>query len=272
MSPLPPSVVITGSTRGIGLGMAKAFLDLGCNVVVSGRGAARVTETVAALGATGDRSARTLGVPCDVARYEDVNALFRVARDRFGRVDVWINNAGTSNPQRAFSEQDPETIQAVVNANLLGTMFGARVAAKGMLEQGSGQIYNMEGFGSDGAIQPGMAAYGSTKRAVRYFTRALASELAKTPILVCTLSPGIVVTDLLVDVYRNGDPENFRRQRWLFNFIADPAEIVCPWLARAVLSNTRSGRHLAWMTVPKAMLRFFLPRYHRRDLFAAHGL
>ena len=261
------TVVVTGSTRGIGFGMATALLGMGCRVVITARAQAGVDEAAAQL-AKEHGADRILGLACDVASPRDVQALWDAAAARFGRVDVWINNAGTSNPQRAFVEQTTECITAVVGANLLGTMLGSRVALAGMTKQGSGQLYNMEGYGSDGSMQPGMALYGSTKRAVRYFTRALAREARGTPIQVCTLSPGIVVTDLLVSVYQAGDPENWRRSRRLFNIIADRVETVAPWLAREVLENRRSGAHIAWMTIPKAMTRFLRLSYLRRDLFA----
>jgi hypothetical protein len=88
-------------------------------------------------------------------------------------------------------------------------------------------------------------------------------------VIVGTASPGIVVTDLLVSVYEGGDADLWRSKRWLFNFIADPVDVVAPWLARRLLENERSGAHLAWMTVLKGALRFLNPRYHRRDLFRA---
>jgi NAD(P)-dependent dehydrogenase (short-subunit alcohol dehydrogenase family) len=176
--------------------------------------------------------------------------------------------AGTSNPQKAFAELTPATLDSVVRANLLGTMNGSRVALEGMLRRRAGALYNMEGYGSDGARSLGMSVYGSTKVAVRYLTRSLADETRGTGVQVCTLSPGVVPTELLVSVYAEGDRTRWARQQWLFKFIADPADIVCPWLADAVLANKRTDVRLAWMTVLKAIPRFFLPRYHRRKLFS----
>lgn len=264
----PSSIVITGGTKGIGLGMADAFLARGCSVTVGSRG----QEAVAgALRVLGDKHGpeRVAGRAVDVSEYTDTQSLWDLAVERFGRVDVWINNAGTSNPQLPLVEQTPEVIAAVARTNLLGTMNGSSVALRGMLEQGGGALYNMEGYGSDGERMIGMALYGSTKVAIRYFTRSLVDETRGGPVLVALLSPGVVVTDLLTSVYEQGDPERWRRARWLFKFIADPVEIVAPWLADAVLANRRTGVRLAWMTVPRAVLRFFNPRYHRRELFPA---
>lgn len=202
-----------------------------------------------------------------------MSALWEAARERFSRVDVWVNNAGTSNAQRAFVELPPSDITSVVGTNLVGVMNGSRVALAGMLEQSAaggrrGAIYNMEGFGADGARQRGMALYGSTKTALRYFTRSLVDETRDSGVVIGTASPGVVVTDLLVSVYEQGDPALWRSQRRLFNFIADPVDVVAPWLARRLIENDRPGAHLAWMTVLKGALRFLQPKYWRRDLFA----
>ena len=78
----------------------------------------------------------------------------------------------------------------------------------------------------------------------------------------------LVVTDLLVDVYKRGKPENWAKQKRLFELIADPVEDVAPWLVERVLAGPKHGEHVAWMTVPKAILRAFRPKYWRRNLFA----
>ena len=259
-------VVITGGTKGIGLGMAMALLARGCRVVVAGRGQASRNEAAAQLEAAAP--GRVAAVSCDVGSHAEVQALWDHAVARFGRVDIWVNNAGTTNVQRDFVDLAPGGLAPVVVTNLLGVVHGTHVAVRGMRAQGHGALYNMEGFGSDGSRQPGMALYGSTKTALRYLTRSVADELAGSPVIVARLSPGVVVTELLVQVYRDGDPAKWRRTRWLFKFIADPVEPVAAWLADAVLTNRRSGVLLAYMTVLRAIGRALRPSYHRRDLFA----
>ncbi len=85
----------------------------------------------------------------------------------------------------------------LIRTNLLGTIHGSRAAMRGMLAQGGGAIYNLEGWGSDGKRRGGLAVYGTSKCAIRYFTLALADEAAGTPVLVGTLSPGMMVTGFL---------------------------------------------------------------------------
>src|SRR5437868_1872544 len=93
-------IVITGSTRGIGLGMAREFLQRGQQVVISGRTPDSTANAVTQLSAS--YADRVVGQPCDVGDYAQVEALWDAAVARFGRVDIWINNAGTSHPSQNF--------------------------------------------------------------------------------------------------------------------------------------------------------------------------
>jgi NAD(P)-dependent dehydrogenase (short-subunit alcohol dehydrogenase family) len=120
------TVVITGSTRGIGHGLADSFLSLGCQVVVSGR--------------------TLYGVPCDVTDTEQLQALWDVAKDRFGRIDIWINNAGVGHPINDIWDLPIDQIHRVVDTNIKGMIFGSKIAIRGMLEQGGGSLYIMEGM------------------------------------------------------------------------------------------------------------------------------
>jgi short-subunit dehydrogenase len=148
-------------------------------------------------------------------------------------------------------------------------MHGTRIALDGMLARGRGQIFNVEGFGSDGMIRPGMAVYGSTKAATRYFTRSVARELEGTGVRIGTLMPGAVVTDMLVSQIADLDPDEQAAARRRYNIIGDAVDTVAPWLADRVLTNTRNGADISRISVPRIALRFFSPGYRRRDLFGA---
>ena len=108
------NVVITGSTKGIGLGMAREFLKRGHNIVISSRGQEAVDYAVAALAAEYPAD-RIAGKPCDVADFAQVQALWDAAIAAFGSVDEWINNAGRDGSQELFAELDPADYVATVN-------------------------------------------------------------------------------------------------------------------------------------------------------------
>ncbi len=114
-------VVITGSTRGIGYGLADAFLGLGCAVAVSGRTQAAVDVVVTRLGAKHE-ARRVWGQACDVAIYAQVEALWSAAKEHFGQIDIWINNAGQAHPVSDFDKLSPEQMRTLVETNVLGAM------------------------------------------------------------------------------------------------------------------------------------------------------
>lgn len=259
------TVVVTGSTRGIGRGLVDAFAARGCNVVVSGRSQGAVDQVVAEINAKG--GGKAAGAACDITEIDQLENLWSTAATAFGSVDVWINNAGMSIARGPLADADPADIKAIVQTNLAGALLASKVAVKHFLEQGSGQLWEMEGFGSNGATQPGMASYGSTKRGVNYLIKALQKELKGTPVQVCTLSPGIVVTDLLIGDYDTSS-EQWAKAKKIFNILGDKVETVTPWLADKVLATNKSGAKVAWLTGGKAFSRFATAGFKKRDLFA----
>jgi len=151
------TIIITGSTRGIGYGLAEAFLSLGCSVTVSGRGESAVEAAVAGLKSRFDAE-RVFGIACDVTNPAQVQALWDKSVERFGKVDIWVNNAGWSGEPGMVWERPEDELSGVIATNLLGTTYGSQVAMKGMLAQGFGAIYNMEGMGGDGRKHAGASA------------------------------------------------------------------------------------------------------------------
>jgi len=257
-------VVITGCTKGIGLALAHAVLDLGCSVVIAGRNAEHLKHALTHLENHFSKE-KFIGSCCDVTQIADLQALWEGAIQHFGQVNVWINNAGSCHPTKEFIDLQPDELNAAVSTNILGTMLGSQVALKGMLRQGYGQIFNMEGWGSNGEWSPGMTPYATTKQAVSYFSKALYKETKSTSILTGTLSPGMVATDLLVSSWTNGDVQHWKKMKRLFFFVIDPPEVVCSYLAKQIIQNKKTNRRIAWMTPWKFFLRFLQPYYWRRN-------
>ncbi len=258
-------VVVTGSTRGIGLGLAQAFAARGCRVVVNGRSQAAVDAALAKLGA--DTPAMHAGLAGDVADRADVVRLWDVAAALTGRVDIWINNAGLITPRRSFHELDFAQVRRVVDVNLLGAMACCHVAIAGMLRQGGGDLYNFEGFGSDGMIRPGLTTYGTTKRALRHFTRSLEREYQGSAVRIGTISPGIVATDMLEAETAELTPEQRAKAHRIYNILGDRVATVAPWIADQVLANVRHGARISWLTPWKAFARFATARFRTRNVF-----
>ncbi|WP_151988491.1 SDR family NAD(P)-dependent oxidoreductase [Acinetobacter oleivorans] len=257
-------VVITGSTKGIGLALAEAFLKLECSVVIAGRNAEHLNHALTHL-ETHFNKEKFMGLCCDVTQISDVQTLWNSAIERFGHVNVWVNNAGSCHPTKDFIDLQPDELNAAVSTNILGTMLGSQVALKGMLKQGYGQIFNMEGWGSNGEWSAGMTPYATTKRAVSYFSKALYKETKSTAILTGTLSPGMVATDLLVSSWTNGNVQNWKKMKRLFFFVIDSPEVVCTYLAKQIMQNKKANRRIAWITPWKLFLRFLQPYYWRRN-------
>jgi len=260
--------VITGSTKGIGFALAKYAVSAGHNVAIAGRGAADVQAAASKLGGPG----KAIGVATDVTDAAQVQALWDAAAKAFGRVDVWINNAGVANTTRPIVQITPADVRTMVTTNMLGTIHGSQVAARAMTAQGSGKIFNILGGGSDGEYFPGMGVYGATKRGLDYFTRALVKELAGTPVLVGRVRPGVLLTEGMIREAK-ADPAAFAKSRKILNIIGDLPDTVAPHLVERMLATDRTGSKIAWLSGGKIAGRFLTASFKKRpDLFAIAGL
>ncbi len=260
------NVVITGSTRGIGFGLADAFLSKGCQIVLNGRTQESVDHACQQLGAkhVPDRISGFAAVVTDPAQVE---ALWQFACQKLGQVDIWVNNAGLGHDTQPFWEIAVDEARCVIEANVLGTIYGSQVALRGMAEQESGQIYNMEGFGSRGNIRAGFSIYGTSKAAVRYLTKAMVQETKESDILVGSLSPGMVMTDMVLDRFKD-DPQGLEKNKRIFNIIADSVDNVSAWLVEHMLGNDKHGARLDYLPPAKMAGRFLMAPFSKRDLFA----
>src|SRR5882762_1714961 len=196
-----PTVLITGALTGIGRATALAFAHEGARVVVSGRreddGQALVTE-LRALGAEAQF------VRADVRHEDDVRALVDKGIERFGRLDVAVNNAGTEGKPGPLIEQSPESYAATFETNVLGTILSLKHEMRAMLAQGHGSIVNLSStMGSRGAA--GASMYVASKHAVEGLTKAAALEGAAAGVRVNAVAPGPVETALLNRFTGNAD-------------------------------------------------------------------
>lgn len=259
------TIVITGSTRGIGLGLAREFLKHGCRVAICGREEKSVKAAFDELSAFGD-SKNIHAQTCDVANYHDVKDLWDKAAAKFGKIDIWINNAGTTTRPVKLHEIPSEEIFATINTKLLGGFYGAKVAIEGMLGQGGGQIYFVEGIGGKDEVQEGVLALGAGNRGTVYLVKALQKEYKDSGILFCRIRPGINITEHLLKGVKYMDRERWERSKKILNILGDLPETTTPFLAEKVLANNKNGAVIAWLSTPKILGRFLTASFKKRDL------
>ena len=188
-----PVVLITGAITGIGRATALAFANEGARLVISGRqdeaGQVFASE-LRGLGAEAEF------VRADVRHEDDVRSLVDRTVERFGRLDVAVNNAGTEGRLGPLTEQTPETYAATFDTNVLGTILSLKHEMRVMLAQRHGAIVNLSGtLGSRGAA--GASMYAASKHAVEGLTKSAALEGAAVGVRVNAVAPGPVETEML---------------------------------------------------------------------------
>src|ERR1700726_2972634 len=215
-------VLITGALTGIGRATALAFASEGSNLVVSGRrddaGLALARE-LHSLGAAAEF------VRADVRREDEVRFLVAQTIERFGRLDVAVNAAGTEGHPGPVTEQTAESYAATFDTNVLGTLLSMKHALRVMLPQGSGSIVNVSSaYGSVGA--PGASVYVASKHAVEGMTKSAALETAGTGVRVNVVAPGTTDTGMLTRFTNTDDNKAALVSTVPFKRLATPEEIA----------------------------------------------
>jgi NAD(P)-dependent dehydrogenase (short-subunit alcohol dehydrogenase family) len=188
-----PVVLITGALTGIGRATALAFAREGARVVVSGRHDEEGKKLAAEMRKLG---AEAEFVRADVRREEDVRNLIDKTVERFGRLDVAVNNAGTEGTPGPITEQTAESFAATFDTNVLGTLLSMKHELRIMLPQRGGSIVNVSSaYGSIGAA--GASVYVASKHAVEGMTKSAALEVAGTGVRVNVVAPGTTDTGML---------------------------------------------------------------------------
>jgi len=253
-------IAITGSSKGIGFALAECFLKKGQKVALMGTSQKSINEAAEKLNIY---SHSILPLVCDVRNTSAIEEAIKKIDEKYGRIDIWINNAGVNHKSESLFALPESDIKNVVDVNVYGVIGGSRAAGEYMKKQGFGAIYNMEGLGSDGRIAKGSAYYGMTKRMVRYFTRCLSKELEGTNVIAARLSPGMVLTKLLLkDVEASPDKESTLK---IFKILADKADVVAEFLSDKILKNKKNGAYIAWLTTGKILFRFMTAPITKRD-------
>jgi 3-oxoacyl-[acyl-carrier protein] reductase len=188
--------IVTGASRGIGRAAAIALASEGATVVVNYASSSQAADAVVAeITAMGSQA---VALQADVSQAEQVETLFNSVMEKWGRIDVLVNNAGIAR-DTLLLRMKLEDWQAVVDLNLTGVFLCTKAASKIMLKQRSGRIVNITSVvGETG--NPGQANYSAAKAGVIGFTRTVAKELASRGITVNAVAPGFIATDMTADL------------------------------------------------------------------------
>ena len=226
--------VVTGATKGLGLAIAREFLNSGASVMIASRREAAVNETVASLGAACGDLARVRGMSADVADLAQVEALGKAANGWHGHLDIWVNNAGITAPYGPSMALDPHVFTGVIHTNVLGTYHGSLVALRHLVPRGQGRLINILGRG-DRQVVPYLATYGASKAWVRAFTLALATEYRATGVGIHAFNPGLMRTDFMTETEAiTGFGSKLRALRVVLRLIGTDPEVparTVVWLA-----------------------------------------
>lgn len=263
------TVVITGSARGLGLEMAKVFRENNFNVVISDLSEKKLLYAKQVLEKISSQ-AKVLTKVCDVTKISDVKNLIETSKNEFNIIDIWINNAGVNQPEKAIWELSFKEIELVLDVDLKGTVISSKLIMEEMIKQKHGAIYNIEGYGSNDAKMLGLSIYGTSKRAITYFTEALAKEASEmnTNVIVGKLSPGIMITDFITNAL--GDKEKIKlkeKTKKVYNILGDYPDVVACFLVNKMLSNTKNNVKFEWLTTKKAAWRFITACFNKRSFF-----
>lgn len=239
-------VVITGGTRGLGFAMVRAFLDLDYAVTYSGTNPTSIEKAEEQLKTAGHPGMHA-GVLCDISRVNDLKELYFRAEKAFGPVDIWINNAAILQPEKPFIELTDSEITRIFKVNVLGVMNACRVIFPLLKAQGRGALYNVEGFGANGKVRRHLTVYGTTKHAVRYFTRAFATEIEGSGIIIGLLNPGIIRTEMLEDTINRISGYSPLRMKAIRLLAGEPEE-VAGFFATRICSNTAPSSTIVWLS------------------------
>ncbi|HEY3311818.1 MAG TPA: SDR family oxidoreductase [Anaerolineales bacterium] len=230
-------VVVTGSSRGFGFAIAESLLEAGATVAVTGRSQQTMTNSLTSLRSKG----RVSGFVLDVRSEEQIYRLVEDVVREFGRIDIWINNAGYSNTAGMMLDMDPQDALDMFMSNDLGVLQCTQAIMRYMLPRKQGLLVNIYGNGSFLRPASPTGLYGATKAWVTSFTRTLAVELKDSGVQILGFSPGMMTTDMLTNPNVVGErgKEMLKNFGFVLRFLGQPAKYAANKLVKTIESSNK---------------------------------
>jgi NAD(P)-dependent dehydrogenase (short-subunit alcohol dehydrogenase family) len=230
-------VVVTGSTRGFGYAIAESMIEAGAVVAITGRSQEAVKSALDSLQPKG----RVSGFVVDVRSEEQVYKLVDDVIAEFGRIDIWVNNAGYSNAAGMMLDMDPQDALDMFMSNDLGVLKCTQAIMRYMLPRKQGMLVNIYGNGSFLRPASPTALYGATKAWLTSFTRSLAKELKGSGVQILGFSPGMMTTDMLTSPIVVGERgrEMLKNFGFVLRFLGKPAKYSANKLVLAVANHRK---------------------------------
>lgn len=216
-------IAITGASSGIGLEIARKFYLAGARLALCSRSEERVRSAVAGWADASD--ARLLIISADTSIIKDIYRFRDATVERFGRIDVWVNNAGIEHPMPTV-DMTQEIFDAVVNTNFRGYYFGCQSAAQDMLRRGEGGTIVNIGSVNAVTVVPGQAVYAATKAAISQMTKLFAREWGRDGIRVNCVGPGSIPTRINEEKYKVPGAEKAMREKIPMGRRGDVSEVA----------------------------------------------
>lgn len=263
------TVVITGSARGFGLEMLKFFRKNEYNTVICDINDISINNAMDELKKINSKG-NIYKYKVDVTCENQLNDMINDVLIHEKTIDVWINNAGVNQPNKAIWDIDQKTIDRLIDIDLKGTILSSCAIMPVMIKQNGGQIYNVEGYGSNDAVMLGLSLYGTSKRGVTYFTEALANEVneKKLPICVGKISPGIMITNFISTSLGDGEKiELDEKTKKVYNILGDYPDVIAEFMVNKIINNKKNNVKFNWLTNSKAAFRFMMSGFNKRDFF-----
>lgn len=228
-------VMITGAASGFGKMLAEQLAGLGASLILGDRNETVLSEIAASLRASG---AGVLAMHCDVSHEADVKALVEAAVERFGRLDIGVNNAGMSSPMKSLLDTEESDLDINFAVNAKGVFFGMKYQIRQMLTQGGGTVLNVSSMAGLGGA-PKLAAYCAAKHAVVGLTKTAAVEFGRKNIRVNAICPFYSLTPMVTEsLAADQDSQQLLAAGSPMKRLGQPQEIVSVMLMLCAAENS----------------------------------